>query len=64
MSKNYYVRNPDVEVLKVLAEEYQSMGRDTKIDGNTLTVYATRQNKPEPKKKKFSRDNRRTNDSE
>lgn len=40
MNKNYYVRDNDLERLKVLEEEYRSMGRDTKIEGNTLTVYA------------------------
>lgn len=48
-SRNYYVYNPDLEVLKVLAEEYQSMGRDTKIEGNRLCVFA-RNIKPVKKK--------------
>lgn len=42
-ARNYYVRNPDPEVLKTLSEEYQSMGRDTKIEGNTLTIFAMKQ---------------------
>ena len=54
-ARNYYVRNENLEVLKTLEEEYRSMGRDTKIEGNCLTVYALKQ-KPAPvKKKKFER---------
>lgn len=49
-ARNYYVRNEDENVLKVLAEEYESMGRDTKIEGNTLTVYALKQKVVKPKK--------------
>lgn len=49
-AKNYYVRNEDPEILKTLAEEYQSMGRDTKIEGSTLTVYALKQKALKPKK--------------
>lgn len=59
-ARNYYVRNNDPEVLKTLAEEYQGMGRDTKIDGNTLTVYALKQ-KP-VKQKKQERPKRRQRD--
>lgn len=58
MNKNYYIRDNDPERLKTLAEEYQSMGRETKIDGNTLTVYATKQPKA-PSKKKFAKKPRR-----
>lgn len=58
---NYTVYNDDPEVLKTLAEEYRSMGRDTKVDGNRLTVYAYAQKKqvakkPERPKRKFDRD--------
>lgn len=49
-ARNYYVRNEDPEILKTLQEEYQGMGRDTKIEGNTLTVYALKQ-KPVKSKK-------------
>lgn len=49
-ARNYHVSNEDPEVLKTLAEEYQSMGRDTKIEGNTLTVYALKQKVVKPKK--------------
>lgn len=49
-AKNYYVRNNDPEKLKTLAEEYQSMGRDIKIDGTTLTVHALKQKVSKPKK--------------
>ncbi len=58
-AKNYYIRNNDPEVLKQLAEDYQSMGRDTKIDGATLTVYALKQ-KPVTPKKKFVRKPRKS----
>lgn len=49
-ARNYYVRNEDPEVLKTLKEEYEGMGRDCKIDGNTLTVYALKQKPVKPKK--------------
>jgi len=54
-AKNYHITNPNPEVLKTLKSEYDSMGRDTKIEGNTLTVYALRQKPTPPAKKKFSR---------
>lgn len=56
-AQNYYVRNEDPEVLKTLAEEYQSMGRDTKIEGSTLTVFAYKQ---KVAKKKEDRPRRRS----
>lgn len=57
-ARNYYVRNDDAEVLKALAEDYQSMGRDTKINGNTLTVFALKQKAPTVKKKPVRRPKR------
>lgn len=55
-AQNYHVRNADPKVLETLAEEYQSMGRDTKIEGNTLTVFAYKQ----VAKKKEDRPRRRS----
>ncbi len=57
-AKNYYVNSTDPDYLKTLEEDYQRMGRDTKIDGNTLTVYAVKQ-KPVTPKKKFVKKPRR-----
>jgi len=51
-ARNYYIRDENPEVLKTLKEEYESMGRDCKIDNGCLTVYALKQ-KPTPPKKKF-----------
>lgn len=52
-ARNYYIRDENPEVLKTLKEEYESMGRDCKIDGTTLTVYALKQKPTPPAKKKF-----------
>jgi hypothetical protein len=49
-TRNYYIYREDVDVLKTLAEEYQSMGRDIKIEGNRLTVFARKIVKPVAKK--------------
>lgn len=49
-AKNYYVTKEDPEVLKSLEEDYKSMGWDTSITGNTLTVFATVREKPSKKK--------------
>lgn len=46
-AKNYYVYSEDAERLKTLKEEYESMGRDCKIDGNRLVVLS----RPKPKEK-------------
>lgn len=53
-SRNYYVYNEDAEVLKGLKEDYESMGRSTKIEGNRLIVFA-RVIKPVIKKKVVDR---------
>lgn len=60
-ARNYHVHNPDVEVLKVLAEEYESMGRDTKIEGTRLTVFSRRAQRVEKKK---TRDRKEPNDEQ
>lgn len=52
---NYHVRRNDPEVLQTLKEEYESMGRDTKIEGNTLTVFALKQEPKTPKQKRERR---------
>jgi hypothetical protein len=52
--RNYYVYNADESVLKTLQEEYESMGRSTKIEGNRLCVFA-RVVKPVVKKKVVDR---------
>jgi hypothetical protein len=49
-AKNYYVTKEDPEALKALEEDYRGMGWDTKITGNTLTVFATKRTKPVTKK--------------
>ncbi len=49
-TRNYYVYNKDVDILKSLEEDYRSMGRDTKIEGNRLCVYARKVIKPVVKK--------------
>lgn len=51
-TRNYYIYREDVDVLKELAEDYQSMGRDTKIEGNRLCVFARR---VKPVKKKVEK---------
>lgn len=50
-ARNYYVYNSDPDILKGLEEDYRSMGRDTKIEGNRLTVFAYTQQKPKAEKK-------------
>lgn len=57
-ARNYYVRNKDEEILKTLKEEYEGMGRDCKIEGDTLTVFALKQ-KPVKTKKVEKRPTRR-----
>lgn len=59
--RNYYVYSDNAETLKTLKEEYESMGRSTKIDGNRLIVFA-RVIKPVVKKKTV--DKKRTEDVE
>lgn len=49
-ARNYHVHNSDPEVLKTLAEEYEDMGRDTKIEGTRLTVFARKVQRVEKKK--------------
>jgi len=54
-ARNYYVRNSNQDILNSLADDYRSMGRDVKVEGDCLTVFALKQ-KPVPvKKKKFER---------
>lgn len=50
-ARNYYVTNTDPAILKSYQEDYEVMGRDTKIEGNTLTVFALKQI-PQVSKKK------------
>ena len=52
-SRNYHVYRSDVEELKALADDYISMGRDVKIEGRCLTVFAYK--RPDPPKKKVDR---------
>lgn len=49
-AQNYYVTKEDPEALKALEEDYKSMGWDTSITGNTLTVFALKREKPKAKK--------------
>lgn len=57
--RNYYVYSDNSERLKTLKEEYESMGRSTKIEGNRLIVFAR---VIKPVKKKVEK--KRTEDAE
>jgi hypothetical protein len=55
-AKNYYVTRDNPDDLKALEEDYKSMGWDTAITGNTLTVFARVREKEKKKVERPRRD--------
>ncbi len=58
---NHVIYHADQDYLKTLKEEYEILGRETKISQGSLTIFSRPQRAP--KKKKEDRQKRRDDDA-